>query len=113
MVKKLETIIGSVGKKLASSIKELEETIGKKIVEFAARLKSFVENVHEFALSLIRRMFGFVEDIQKIAKENNWNMKQIVIEMPSCDVKVLLIAGFPIPIPKISVPKLAVTFAPL
>lgn len=112
VVTRLTTVFGRIGQELASALTGIEATIEKAVSEFAKKLKIFVAKVHEFALSLIRKMFNFVGEIQKIAQEYKWNIKEISVEIPSCEVEVFTVVGFPIPVPKISTPKLAIAFAP-
>lgn len=112
VIKRLGGIIGVIGQELASVISKLGQAIGGKISQFAEKLKIVVEKIHQFTLTLIRKMFRFLGEIQEIAKENKWSIKEIFVEMPSCDVNVVTVVGFPIPIPKINTPKLTITFAP-
>ena len=111
-VNRLSGIIGTVGQELITVLKELGTTIGKKISTFATKVSEFINKIHEFTLSLIRKMFKFIAEIQTIANDNKWNIEEINIEMPSCEVQVVTIGLIPIPIPKLSTPKLSVKFLP-
>lgn len=111
-VKRLSGIIGTIGQELIKVVDELGTSIGKKISIFASKVSEFINKIHEFTLSLIRKMFRFIAEIQTIANNNKWNIQEINIEMPSCEVSVVTIGLIPIPIPKLSTPKLSVKFLP-
>lgn len=112
VIRRLSGIVGLIGQELASAVDELGKAIEAKMAQFVERLKSTMEKIHQLTLTLIRKMFKFLGEIQEIAKENKWSIKQILVEMPSCDVNVVTVIGFPVPIPKINTPKLTITFAP-
>lgn len=108
----LPGIIGTIGQELIQVVTDLGATIGENVTKFAEKASEFVNKIHEFTLSLIRKMFKFVAEIQTIANNNKWNIQEINIEMPSCEVNVVTIGPVPIPIPKLSTPKLSVKFLP-
>lgn len=113
VIERLKDILGTIGEKLTTALEDLEKTIEGAIETFADKLRSFSETVHEFALNIVSKMFRFVEEIQKLAQANKWNIREISVEMPSCEVEVFTVAGFPIPVPKISTPGLTIAFTPM
>jgi len=113
MLAKMEGIIGSIGEELKSTLGELEKTIEKSLEKFVESLNNLVSKVQGFALNLIRKMLNFAQEIQKLAQECKWNVKEILIELPSFEVEVFTVLTLPIPIPKISTPKLSINFAPI
>ena len=61
-------------------------------------------------------MFGFIDEVVKLAKDKNWNVKQINMTMPEigvdfAEIDVPFIGKiFKIPLPDITQPKVTVTF---
>jgi len=109
---RLKAVIADFDKALLDAINDLKNHLGRTLSDIVAKFRALVAKFHEFALYLIRKMFDFVGEVQEIAEEKKFTMKEITMEVPSYDVEVLIIAGVPIPIPKIQTPKLTISFRP-
>jgi hypothetical protein len=79
-------------------------------------LNFFVEKLNWAKLKLIEGMFGFIDQVVKLAKEKNWNVKEINMQMPEIGVDFAEInvpsigIKIKIPLPDITQPKVTVTF---
>ena len=86
---------------------------GKLKHTFAGLLKKSADLLQEFFTRLVGALFGFASWIQKIALKNNFSVNELSFELPSFEFSLLMVGPFPIPVPKLTTPKLSATFIPV
>ena len=108
----LKGVIAGFDKKLLAAALKLKETIAAGIKITISKFRDLVKKFHNFMMYLIKKTFDFAAEVQKVAEEKKFPMKEIMMELPSYDLEIVNISGFPILIPKIRAPKLTITFGP-
>ncbi len=117
IIDRMKYVIGSASDALKRAFKKMEKFFKQSVLPgFLDALKFIGEKLNEFKLKLIENMFGFIGEVAKLAKEQNWKIKEINMEMPEIglDFAGVNVAGINIniPIPKITQPKVSVRFTP-
>ena len=101
---------------LVKAIKKISKKTFEKVME---KLNFFIEKLNKAKLKLIEGMFGFIDEVVKLAKQKHWNVNQINMEMPDISINFAEInvpfigIKVKIPLPKITQPKVTVTFTPI
>jgi hypothetical protein len=111
---KFKEAIGNFKTTLESKFKGLTGKISRKLKNtFAGLLKKSADLLQEFFTRLVGALFGFASWIQKIALKNNFSVNELSFELPSFEFSLLMVGPFPIPVPKLTTPKLSATFVPI
>jgi len=73
------------------------------IQEIVAAVKKIIALFEEFELWLVESKLKFANLVSELAKKNNWNLKELVVQMPEFSAQSVQILTFTIPIPMVSV----------
>ena len=108
----LKEVIAGFETKLVAAALKLKETIAAGIKMAISKFRDLVKKFHNFAMYLVKKTFDFAAEVQKMAEDRGFPLIQIMMELPSYDIEIVNLSGFPIPIPKIRAPKLTMTLGP-
>lgn len=97
---------------LKNGLKSLTGKIGGIKDVLAKLLKIAADLLHEFFARLISAFFGFASWVQKIALKNNFSLNELSFELPSFEFNIMMIGPYPLPVPKLTTPKLTAKFVP-
>jgi len=115
IVEPMKGVLGSIGKRLKQAFKKLGEILKENVLDkLAEALRKAAEWLDRFKLSMLEKMFKFIAQVAKLGRENGWNIKEIVVEMPEVGLKFEKLGELPLPIPMpdIKQPKVTVRFSP-
>jgi len=98
---------------LKNELKSLTGKIGAVKNILAKLLKTAADSLQEFFSRLISAFFGFASWIQKIALKNNFSVNELKVELPSFEFSILMVGPYPLPVSKLTTPKLTATFVPV
>jgi hypothetical protein len=98
---------------LEEKFKSVTEKIGDLKNTFAELLKIAADLLQEFFSRLVSSFFGFASWIQKIALRNKFSINELSLELPSFEFSILMVGPYPLPVPKLTTPKLTATFVPV
>jgi len=107
------TLTGTVGKiadEVIGALNEFTSTVkgaGAAMVSAFSKLCRLVGNL---LLRILSGIFDFIRRIQGIARDKGFPLTDVTLELEGAGVDVTVIAGFPIPIPKLKPPKITMKF---
>jgi hypothetical protein len=111
---KFKEAIGAFKTTLENKFKSIKEKITEEAKgTLGGLLKKAADLLQQFFNRLVSAFFGFASWIQRIAQEKKFSVKEMSFELPSFEFSILMVGPFPIPVPKLTTPKLTATFIPV